>query len=129
VVSNDGVTVLLTTHLMDEADRSSRLAIMDRGRLAACDTPIKLKERISGDIIALSSKQPAEVARIIEEKFKMGTETVDGVVRIERQRGHEFVPQLIESLPGMIDSVSVGKPTLEDVFIHVTGRFFRDEAN
>ena len=129
VVSNDGVTVLLTTHLMDEADRSSRLAIMDRGRLAACDTPAKLKERISGDIITLSSKQPAEVARIIGEKFKMGTETVDGVVRIERQRGHEFVPQLIESLPGMIDSVSVGKPTLEDVFIHVTGRFFRDEAN
>jgi ABC-2 type transport system ATP-binding protein len=129
VVSNDGVTVLLTTHLMDEADRSSRLAIMDRGRLAACDTPAKLKERISGDIITLSSGQPAEVARIIGEKFKLATETVDGVVRIERQRGHEFVPQLIESLPGMVESVSVGKPTLEDVFIHATGRFFRDEAN
>jgi ABC-2 type transport system ATP-binding protein len=53
---------------------------------------------------------------------------VDGIVRLERKRGHEFVPQLIESLPGLIDSVSVGKPTLEDVFIRVTGRWFRDDA-
>lgn len=128
VQRNDGVTILLTTHLMDEADRCARLAILDRGRLAACDAPSAMKDRIGGDVISLSTHQPSHVAEIIRAKFQLQTETVDGAVRLERQRGHEFVPQLIEALPGLIDSVSVGKPTLEDVFIHVTGRFFRDEA-
>ncbi|HEY1922955.1 MAG TPA: ATP-binding cassette domain-containing protein [Tepidisphaeraceae bacterium] len=128
VQRSDGVTILLTTHLMDEADRCSRLAIMDRGKLAVCDTPAAMKERIGGDVISLKTNESSRVAEIIRAKFQLETETVDGIVRIERQRGHEFVPQLIEALPGLIESVSVGKPTLEDVFIHVTGRFFRDEA-
>jgi ABC-2 type transport system ATP-binding protein len=123
-----GVTILLTTHLMDEADRCSRLAILDRGRLAACDTPAAMKDRIGGDVISLTTNQPARVVEMIRDRFGLATETVGGVVRMERQRGHEFVPQLIEALPGLIESVSVGKPTLEDAFIHVTGRFFRDET-
>jgi ABC-2 type transport system ATP-binding protein len=125
---NEGVTVLLTTHLMDEGDRCCRLAILDRGRLAACDTPAAMKERIGGDILSLTTREPERVAKLIEDKFQLASETVDGIVRLERKRGHEFVPQLIESLPGLIDSVSVGKPTLEDVFIRVTGRWFRDDA-
>jgi len=125
---NEGVTILLTTHLMDEGDRCSRLAIMDRGRLAACDTPAAMKQSIGGDIISLATREPAKVAKTILERFQLSTESLDGVVRLERQRGHEFIPQLIEALPGQIDSVSVGKPTLEDVFIRVTGRFFRDDV-
>jgi ABC-2 type transport system ATP-binding protein len=96
--------------------------------LAACDTPAAMKERIGGDILSLTTREPERVAKIIEDKFQLASETVDGIVRLERKRGHEFVPQLIESLPGLIDSVSVGKPTLEDVFIRVTGRWFRDDA-
>jgi ABC-2 type transport system ATP-binding protein len=128
IQQNEGVTVLLTTHLMDEGDRCSRLAILDHGRLAACDTPAAMKERIGGDVISLTTRQPQRVAGILNDKFQLATETVDGTVRLERKRGHEFVPQLIETLPGLVDSVSVGKPTLEDVFIHVTGRYFRDDA-
>jgi ABC-2 type transport system ATP-binding protein len=124
---HEGVTVLLTTHLMDEGDRCSRLAILDRGKLAACDTPAAMKERIGGDVISLSTREPGNVAKRIRELFGIETEPVENVVRIERPRGHEFVPQLIEAMPGLIDSVSVGKPTLEDVFIQVTGRFFRDD--
>jgi ABC-2 type transport system ATP-binding protein len=127
VQANQGVTVLLTTHLMDEADRCSRLAILDRGKLAACDSPAALKERIGGDVICLTTRQAAEVAEIVRGKFGLSAEALDGMVRFERRRGHEFVPQLIEALPGLIDSVSVGKPTLEDVFIQATGRLFRDE--
>jgi ABC-2 type transport system ATP-binding protein len=127
IQQQDGVTILLTTHLMDEGDRCSRLAILDRGRLAACDTPAAMKERIGGDVLTLATREPKRVAQIIADKFQISTETLDGTVRLERKRGHEFVPQLIESLPGLIDSVSVGKPTLEDVFIRVTGRYFRDD--
>jgi ABC-2 type transport system ATP-binding protein len=124
----DGVTILLTTHLMDEGDRCSRLAILDRGKLAACDTPAAMKEQIGGDVISLSTRQPQRVAQIVTDQFHLPTEALDGVLRLERQRGHEFIPQLIEALPGLIDSVSVGKPTLEDVFIRVTGRLFQDDA-
>jgi ABC-2 type transport system ATP-binding protein len=128
VQQKDGVTILLTTHLMDEGDRCSRLAILDRGKLAACDTPTALKERIGGDVITLSTREPQRVAQIVSEKFQLPAEALDGVLRLERPRGHEFIPQLIEALPGLIDSVSVGKPTLEDVFIQATGRLFRDDA-
>jgi ABC-2 type transport system ATP-binding protein len=128
IQQNDGVTILLTTHLMDEGDRCSRLAILDRGKLAACDTPAAMKERIGGDVISLSTREPRRVAEIISERFQLPTEALDGVLRLEQERGHEFIPRLVEALPGLIDSVSVGKPTLEDVFIRVTGRLFQDDA-
>jgi ABC-2 type transport system ATP-binding protein len=125
--TNDGITILLTTHLMDEADRCSRLAILNQGKLAACDSPAALKERIGGDVITLHSNDPAALQRAIQEKFSLDSELLDGAVRIERRKGHQLVPQLIEAVPGMVESVSVGKPTLEDVFIQVTGKSFRDE--
>jgi ABC-2 type transport system ATP-binding protein len=118
------MTILLTTHLMDEADRCTRLAILDQGRLVACDTPAALKERIGGDVITMTSASPQILQKQLLDKFVIEAEQVDGTVRIERARGHELVPQLIEALPGLIESVSLGKPTLEDVFIRVTGHSF-----
>jgi ABC-2 type transport system ATP-binding protein len=116
-----GVTVLVTTHLMEEAERCSRLAIMQRGQLLACDTPAILKERIGGDVIAVRTSKPAEVRAVLRDRFGIEAQQVNQDLRIERARGHEFVPQLIEAAPGLIDAVSVGKPTLEDVFIDLTG--------
>jgi ABC-2 type transport system ATP-binding protein len=122
-----GVTVLLTTHLMEEADQADRLAIMDRGKVMACDTPGALKERIGGDVITITSRQPEAVRAAILQRFGVDAQEVGAVLRIERPRGHEFVPQLIEAAPGMVESVSVGKPTLEDVFIRLTGQRLAQE--
>jgi ABC-2 type transport system ATP-binding protein len=124
---NDGVTILLTTHLMDEADRSSRIAILSKGRIVACDTPPALKETIGGDIISLSCDDPPLVQAILREKLSLKSDVLDGIVRIERVRGHELVPAIIEAAPGKVQAVSVGKPTLEDVFIRLTGHRFLDE--
>jgi ABC-2 type transport system ATP-binding protein len=118
----DGVTVLVTTHLMEEAERCGRLAVLARGRLLAADTPAALKERIGGDVITIASARPAELRAALRERLGVEAQEIDGTLRIERPRGHEFIPQLIESAPGMVDSVSVGKPTLEDVFIQLTGQ-------
>jgi ABC-2 type transport system ATP-binding protein len=127
-LQSDGVTILLTTHLMDEADRCSRLAILDHGKLVACDTPAALKDRIGGDVITLTTESPAEARALLRDRLGLESDLVDGTIRIERRKGHELVPQLIESLPaGMISSVSVGKPTLEDVFILLTGHQFQDD--
>ena len=123
----DGVTALLTTHIMEEADRCDRLAILDRGRLVALDTPHALKECVGGDVINVGCANPVQLREQIEKRFGVKAGVVDHAVRIERPRGHEFIPDLVEAFPGEIDSVSVGKPTLEDVFIHLTGHKFEEE--
>jgi len=126
-INSEGVTVLLTTHLMEEADRCARLAILERGRLLACDTPAALKERIGGDVITITTSRLPEVRSALHDRLGVEAQEVDGSLRLERREGHAFVPQLIEAAPGLIDSVSVGKPTLEDVFIQLTGQRFKHE--
>ena len=123
----DGVTILVTTHLMEEAERCTRLAVLARGKLLAADTPAVLKERIGGDVITIVSARSADVALLLRQRLGIEAQDIDGVLRIERPRGHEFVPQVIEAAPGMIDSISVGKPTLEDVFIQLTGHRLSEE--
>ena len=121
-INQQGVTILLTTHLMEEAERCSRLAVMASGKLLAEDTPAALKERIGGDVITITTSSASQVSSQLRQRLGVEPQEIHGTLRIERQRGHEFVPQLIEAAPGLIDSVSVGKPTLEDVFIALTGR-------
>jgi len=120
----DRVTILLTTHLMDEADRCDRLAILDRGKLVACDAPGALKSQIGGDIITLTTRAPEDALVILRERYPE-MEIIDGQLRLQHKAGHELVPQLIEAIPGMVEAVTVGKPTLEDVFIRATGHMFR----
>jgi ABC-2 type transport system ATP-binding protein len=126
-IQASGVTILLTTHLMDEADRCSRLAILQTGKLIACDTPTALKDAIGGDVITILGRDPDGLEKVLTEKLDLKPTRVENVLRIERSRGHEFVPRIIEAAPQMVDSISVGKPTLEDVFIRLTGRRFLDE--
>jgi ABC-2 type transport system ATP-binding protein len=125
----EGVTVLLTTHIMEEAEWCDRLAILDRGHLVALDTPAALKERIGGDVISIGAKDAAALSGQIAQKFNVEVKTVDRMLRIEMARGHEFIPSLVEAFPGRIESVSVGKPTLEDVFIHLTGHRFEESLS
>lgn len=121
---SDGVTVLLTTHLMDEAENCDRLAILDRGRLVASGTPTALKETIGGDVLVLETREPQVLCRQIHERFGGAPQVVGEVVRIERPRAHAFITDLVEAFPGQIDSVTLSKPTLEDVFVHQTGHQF-----
>ena len=123
-----GVTILVTTHLIDEADRSDRVLILHKGEVVASGTPAELKRRIGGDIIALATENPDALQQKIVGKFGIEPVVLDGSVRIERLNGHEFIAELIESFPGMIDSVTLAKPTLEDVFIDRTGHRFWEES-
>ncbi|MHC5111819.1 MAG: ABC transporter ATP-binding protein [Planctomycetota bacterium] len=121
------VTCVLTTHLMDEADRCDRVLILDEGSLVASDTPEALKKCVGGDVITISSHRPGELAKRINEKFQVEADRIDGELRIERPDGYRFVPELVEAFPGEIDHVSVGKPTLSDAFFDLTGRRFGNE--
>lgn len=125
-IRSEGVTILLTTHLMEEADQCTRLAIMNRGKLVVADTPAALKSRIGGDVITLKTRQFERVEKILAERFSVKGERLEETLRFERANGGEMVPQLIAAMPELIDSVSVGKPTLVDVFVDLTGMKFAD---
>jgi ABC-2 type transport system ATP-binding protein len=120
--ARDGLSVLITTHLMEDADRCDRLLIVDKGRAVAEGTPEALRDAVGGDVIVAQTRDPEALAGAIRERFdESNVEVVDATVRIRRARGHEFVPALFEAFPGRIEALSVGKPTLEDVFIERTG--------
>jgi len=124
------VSVLVTTHLMEEAERCDRLAIMNEGNLVALGTPEELKSEIGGDVILLDAVHDAGLlAEQIRAQFHVATTVLGHQVRIEREEGHRFVPDLVEAFPGEIQAISVSKPALEDVFIHRTGHKFWSEGS
>jgi ABC-2 type transport system ATP-binding protein len=124
------VTVLVTTHLMEEAERSDRVAILNQGKLVALGTPTELKQEIGGDVIVLETAQPESLGSRIRARFPVEARVVGKQVRIEKDQGHRFVTDLVEAFPGEIDAVSISKPSLEDVFIDRTGhRFWSDPEN
>jgi len=120
-LQKEGVSVLLTTHLMEEADQCDRLAILNHGKCVATGRPNDLKSKIGGDVISLKTQQPEALRQKIESKFGGRPTLLNGDVRLERKNGHEFIPTLVETFPGLIEAITVGKPTLEDVFVHETG--------
>lgn len=123
------VSVIVTTHLMEEAQRCDRLAILSEGNLVALGTPEELTREIGGDVILLEARDPKSLADRIREKYHVEATVIDAHVRLEIEGGHRFVPDVVEAFPGEIQSLSVSKPTLEDVFIHRTGhRFWNEEA-
>ena len=124
----EGVTIVLTTHLLEEAERADRIAIMHHGKLAALDTPTALQASVGGDSITIRTEHPAELAEQVREKFQCEATVLDGTVRLEQPDGHQWISRLVEAFPGEIQTVTLGKPTLEDVFIDRTGhRFLNDE--
>jgi len=123
------VSVLVTTHLMEEAERCDRLAIMNEGNLVALGTPAELKSEIGGDVIMLdASSDAALLAERIRSHFHLEATVMGSQVRIEREAGYRFVPDVVEAFPGEIQAISVSKPALEDVFIHRTGHKFWSEG-
>ena len=99
------------------------------GRIVVSGTPAELKKAIGGDVIAMESADPEASAGKVRAKFGGEPAVVDGTVRLERAEGHRFIPQLAEAFPGLIRSITLGKPTLEDVFIHETGHKFWREGD
>ena len=136
-----GVSVALTTHLMDEADRCDRLAILARGKLVAMDRPAKLKDRIGGDVITVEldrsdapEQEPESTRQLIENRFgpwpdNTAPTVIDGRIRFEKPEGAAVVATLAASLPDQIRSITIGRPTLDDVFLHLTGHgIWEDEG-
>ncbi len=119
-----GVTIVLTTHYMEEAERCDRIGVLHQGRLVAIAPPTELKARVGGDVVAIYARDPAGLQRKIADRMRVAAVLVDGTLRVERPRGQEFVRDVVDAFGDEIDSVTFGKPTLEDVFVHLTGQRF-----
>lgn len=119
-----GMTILVTTHLMEEAEQCGRIAILHEGKVVASGSPEVLKREVGGDVIVLQSQDPADLGGEIEKKFKLKAAVVGSEIHLEHPQGHRFVTDLVEVFPGRIEAVIFRKPTLEDVFVHATGHRF-----
>jgi len=118
---SEGVTVLLTSHILDEADKCDRLVLLHEGRVVAEGSPTELKRKIGGDVVILETANPSELGQQIESRFRVRPSAVDGTLRVEIANGHRFITEVVEAFPGSIESVALKKPTLEDVFLRETG--------
>ena len=128
------ITVVLTTHYMDEADRlSDRIAIMDYGKIIALDTPSKLKETLEGDVIIIKASNPDDIASLVTQKMGLThTHVANGTVEVTVKNGKSMLPRIVDTATQnkiFIESISLREPNLEDVFLHYTGRTIRADSN
>lgn len=127
------ITVVLTTHYMEEADRlCDRIAIMDYGKIIALDTPTKLKETLEGDVVTVKTSNPNALSALATDKMGLQkTRLVNGAVEITVRNGESLLPRIVETATKNkihIESISLRAPNLEDVFLHYTGRMIRADS-
>jgi ABC-2 type transport system ATP-binding protein len=120
-----GVTIFMTTHYMEEAEFCDRIAVIDHGRIVALDTPEGLKNMVGGDVVVVTAPDPAALLGHLAGQFLDATRR-DSEVRVEVDDGARFIPRLVRGFPGEIDGASVRRPTLDDVFLKLTGRTIRE---
>lgn len=123
----DTMTVFLTTHYMDEAENADRIAIIDAGTIIALGSPEALKERVGGDLIWLETANDDKAAQELALKFNIQATKDKNGLKFEVARGNTFIPQLASNLSTPIHSLNLRRPTLEDVFIKLTGKELREE--
>jgi ABC-2 type transport system ATP-binding protein len=122
-VARRRLTILLTTHVPDEAEYCDRLAVLDHGKIIALDTPESLKRRVGGDVIVLEAEGAESLAAEVAAQLGLTPRVLDGKVVIESPRGHELIPRIVEALPpGRLQAVGMRRPTLADAFVSITGR-------
>jgi ABC-2 type transport system ATP-binding protein len=124
LAETEDILVLLTTHLLDDAEVCNRVGILDAGKLVALGEPDELKTQVGGDVILIESADNETLGTAIAERFGVSTVFTDNQLRVECQRGHEFVRDVVAAFPDEIQSVRFGKPTLADVFVKLTGNPF-----
>jgi len=126
----EGITIFLTTHYMEEAEHCDRIAIIDTGKIIALDTPEALKDNVGGDVIKLRTEDDESAEAELLSRFPELELLTDPECRLcfKTRKGEEFIPDLIRDFGTKIVSVSIHRPTLDDVFLQLTGKEIREEG-
>lgn len=122
----DNLTIFLTTHYMDEAENCDRISVIDNGQIIAMDTPDRLKDAVGGDVVSLQAENTEQAALELQERYNLSAEVQDGVLSFSVPRGETFLPDFIRGFGSGLLSISVRRPTLDDVFLKLTGHDIRD---
>jgi len=123
----EDLTIFLTTHYMDEAENCDRIAVIDHGRIVALDTPDNLKDSLGGDVVTLEAKDTQGAIVELKEKYNISPEITDGTVTFSVPHGDTFLPEFVKGFQSGLLSISVRRPTLDDVFLKLTGRAIREQ--
>ncbi len=126
--TREGVTLFMTTHYMDEAEYCDRIAIIDQGQIVALGSPSELKARVGGDVITVTTADAPAAAVEIEQRFGLQPLRDNGSLRIEVADGAAFLPQLVRELSMPLSAVTLRQPSLDDVFLKLTGHAIREEG-
>jgi ABC-2 type transport system ATP-binding protein len=122
------ITIFLTTHYMEEANVADRIAVIDHGKVIALDTPEALKQMVGGDVITLQTGNPEAAVAELKEKHNIEAMVEGQSIHFEVENGEKFIPKLVREFKGELQAVSMRRPTLDDVFLKLTGREIREEA-
>ena len=121
------VTIFMTTHYMEEAEVCDRIAIIDHGKIITLGTPEELKKIIGGDVISIRTSDNVHAKREIEEMFRVDVLEKDSELFLTSLKGDACIPEIIRALGDTVLSVRLQRPTLNDVFLKMTGREIRGE--
>ena len=124
--SDGDLTIFLTTHYMDEAENCDRIAIIDHGRIVALDTPARLKDAVGGDLITIATTDGEMAADELRRTYDVAPVISAGSVSFQVPAGETFLPGFVRSFDQPLDAISLRRPTLDDVFLELTGREIRD---
>ncbi len=122
LADRSGVTSLMTTHLMEEADHCDVVGILSEGSLVAMDSPETLKSAVAGDVVTLTAPDASALSKRIAEQFDVPCVVSGAEIRIELEDGHRFIPRVLQAFPDKVDRVTVGKATLSDAYFRFTGK-------
>ncbi len=124
-----GLSILVSTHRPEEAARCDRIALIDDGKLVACDTPEALRTSVSGDLVTLVGADAEALAALVRERFGVEARVIDNAVSLRCDEGHALIPRIVEALPaGRLKAVHLERPGLAEVFLARTGRTLDDEG-
>ncbi len=121
------LTIFLTTHYMDEAENCDRISVIDRGQIIALNTPDRLKDALGGDVVTLKAENNQSAAEELKKKFAVSPMVENGTITFSITQGEKFLPRLMDGFENRLVSVGIRRPTLDDVFLKLTGRVIRDE--
>jgi ABC-2 type transport system ATP-binding protein len=124
--TREDITIFLTTHYMDEAENCDRIAIMNHGEIVVLDTPEALKASVGKDRVHIQTDDDNAAIAVLRDRFGIDASILDHRVTFSVASGEQFVPRLFSELGLPIRSVSVARPSLDDVFLAYTGTTIAD---
>ena len=123
----ENLTIFMTTHYMEEAENCDRITIIDYGQIVALDTPDNLKDAVGGDVVAIRTEDNDKAVSLLKDQYKLSSSKENGTVRFTVPHGEEFLPNFVSKFPLHLISIGLHRPTLEDVFLKLTGRAIREQ--